>query len=47
MWTIPEHFVVRLGGNLYIDSPNLVTYKGELLFSIKRSDDTGILCKYS
>jgi hypothetical protein len=43
MWTVPKQFSVRLGGNTYIDTPNLIVYKDEALFQIYRSDDNGIL----
>lgn len=43
MWQIEEQFHVRLGGNTYINTPNLVVYKGEPLFVIKRADNTGLL----
>ncbi len=39
MWHIEPEFVVRLGGTLYINVPNLVVYKGTSLFRIRRGDD--------
>lgn len=36
---VQEHFVVRLGGRDYCDTPNLVVYKGEPLLTLSRSDD--------
>jgi hypothetical protein len=39
MWAVENKFSVRLGGNLYINTPNLVVYKGTPLFRIRRSDD--------
>src|SRR5690625_1575688 len=43
MWEIEPRFTVRLGGNIYINTPNLVVYKGQSLFQIRRSDVDGIL----
>src|SRR3989304_6526226 len=34
---------VKLGGNTYINTPNLVVYKGESLFRIYRSESDGML----
>src|SRR3972149_9459487 len=34
---------VKLGGNTYINTPNLVVYKGQPLFRIYRSESDGIL----
>lgn len=36
-------FSVRLGGNTYINTPNLIVYKGTSVFRIRRSDEDGIL----
>jgi hypothetical protein len=38
MWTVAEHFKVRLGGNWYIDCGTLVVYKGSPLFNLRRRD---------
>ena len=43
MWNIEKEFSVKLGGNTYINTPNLVVYKGEALFKISRSENEGIL----
>lgn len=43
MWKIETEFEVKLGGNTYINTPNLVVYKGEPLFKIYRSESDGIL----
>ncbi len=43
MWKIEKEFSVKLGGNTYINTPNLVVYKGEPIFKIYRSDSDGIL----
>lgn len=39
MWKVENKFKVIIGGNTYIDVPNIVVYKGVSLFTIKRSDD--------
>jgi hypothetical protein len=43
MWNIESEFSVKLGGNTYINTPNLVVYKGQSLFKIYRSESDGIL----
>lgn len=43
MWSVEENFHVILGGNTYIDTPNLIAYRGAPLFTIKRSDSDGVL----
>lgn len=43
MWAIEKEFSVKLGGNTYINTPNLVVYKGDSLFRISRSENDGIL----
>ena len=43
MWHVETNFAVKLGGNTYIDTPNLVVYKGESLFRMRRSDEDGLL----
>ena len=43
MWKIEKEFSVKLGGNTYINTPNLVVYKDEPLFRIRRSDEDGML----
>lgn len=42
-WYVEEHFRVVLGGNTFIDTPTLLEYKGESLFTIERQEDTGHL----
>jgi hypothetical protein len=42
MWQVTKRFRVRLGGNAYINVPQLVVYRGDSLFTLKRSDD-GVL----
>lgn len=39
MWQIETKFSVRLGGNTYVDTPNLVTFRGNPIFRIRRGDD--------
>lgn len=39
MWKVETEFAVRLGGNTYINTPNLIVYKGTPVFRIRRSDD--------
>lgn len=43
MWRIENEFALRLGGNTYINTPNLVVYQGKSLFQIKRSETDGML----
>lgn len=43
MWNLEKEFSVMLGGNTYINTPNLIVYKGEPLFKIYRSDSDGML----
>jgi len=43
MWKIETEFAVKLGGNTYINTPNLVVFKGEPLFRIYRSESEDIL----
>ena len=43
MWNVEKEFAVKLGGNTYINTPNLVVYKNEPLFKIRRSDEDGML----
>lgn len=38
MWIGENEFNVRLGGNNYINTPVLISYKGESLFSISRNE---------
>ena len=39
MWAVEDHFRVVIGGNTYIGVPNLVAYKGQTLFTMKRADN--------
>ncbi len=43
MWYIEDKFRVIIGGNTYINTPNIVVYKGKPLFVIKRGDRDGLL----
>lgn len=43
MWKVETEFAVRLGGNTYINTPNLVVFQGTPIFRIRRSDDDGML----
>lgn len=35
---VHAHFVVRLGGNDYLDTPNLIVYKGEPILKVTRDE---------
>lgn len=43
MWKVEKEFSIRLGGNMYINTPNLIVFQGESIFQIRRSDEDGIL----
>lgn len=43
MWKVENKFSTRLGGNTYINTPNLIVFRGKSLFQIYRSDEDGIL----
>lgn len=43
MWKLEKRFRVIIGGNTYINTPNIIVYKGDPLFTIKRSENDGIL----
>lgn len=43
MWNIEDKFRVIIGGNTYINVANLVVYKGEPLFTLKRRESDGQL----
>jgi hypothetical protein len=43
MWKVETNFSVHLGGNIYINTPNLIVYKGTPIFRIRRSENDGIL----
>lgn len=46
MWLNEKQFRIRLGGNTYVDVPDLVVYKGKTLFTLKRHDGNGELGIY-
>jgi hypothetical protein len=35
---VHENFIVRLGGNDYLDTPNLIVYKGEPILKVTRDE---------
>ena len=39
MWLREKEFVIRLGGNTYIDVPILIAFKGIPIFGVVRQDD--------
>ena len=43
MWNIEQKFKVEIGGNYYINTPNLIVAGGESLFRIERRDEDGLL----
>ena len=43
MWYVEEEFKVIIGGNTYINVPNILVYKGQPVFTVKRSDSDGLL----
>jgi hypothetical protein len=43
MWTTPENFRAKIGGNYYINTPNIIVARGENLFRLKRRDTDGLL----
>ncbi len=36
MWQVEDKFRVIIGGNTYINIPNIIVYKGQPLFVLKR-----------
>ena len=46
MWEVEDHFKVRIGGNTYIDTPDIVVYKGQSLFTLKRHAENDYLGIY-
>jgi len=42
-WSLEKEFLVMLGGNTFVDSPNLVTYEDAPLFELKRNSESGYL----
>ncbi len=43
MWQVEDKFRVIIGGNTYINVPNIVVYKETPLFTMKRSESDGSL----
>ncbi|MEM4988789.1 hypothetical protein V8G57_15455 [Collimonas sp. H4R21] len=43
MWKVEKEFSIRLGGNTYIDTPNLIVYQGTPIFRVRRNEDDGML----
>jgi hypothetical protein len=46
VWSIEKQFKVIIGGNVYIDVPDLVVYNEKTLFALRRHDDNGQLGIY-
>ena len=42
-WIVEETFKVKIGGNTYINTPNIIVYGEEPLFKIYRSTSDGLL----
>ena len=43
MWYKEDNFKVKIGGNFYINTPKIIVYKGDSLFSIVRAERTDLL----
>ena len=43
MLEVAEKFQVRLGGNIYINTPRMIVYKGAPLFQLRRNHNEGML----
>ena len=43
MWTVPKEFTVKLGGNYYVNTPNMIVANGENIFRLKRREEDGLL----
>ena len=43
MWYQEDNFKVKIGGNYYKNTPNIISYKGENLFTITRAESTELL----
>jgi hypothetical protein len=43
MWHKEDNFVVKIGSNYYKNTPNIIVYKGDNLFTIKRAESTDLL----
>jgi hypothetical protein len=42
-WTVPEKYVVIIGGNKYINCATIIDYKGQHVFELHRSTSDGYL----
>lgn len=43
MWKVEKEFAIRLGGNTYIDTPDLIVYQGKSVFRVRRNEEDGVL----
>jgi len=43
MWKVENEFAIRLGGNTYIDTPNLIAYQGKPIFRVRRNQEDGTI----
>ncbi len=43
MWKVEDRFRVIIGGNTYVNTPNIVVYKSKPLFILKRRESDGQL----
>lgn len=43
MWNIEDRFRAIIGSNTYINTPSIITVKGEPLFTLKRRESDGVL----
>jgi hypothetical protein len=43
MWQMEDTFKVKIGGNYYINTPNIVSFKGTPLFTLKRRENDWLL----
>lgn len=39
MWEVAENYRVRIGGNTYINCGQLIVFRGQPLFNLRRNDD--------
>jgi len=42
-WKVESNFKVKVGGNIFINTPNLIVYREEPLFKMYRSTSDGLL----
>jgi hypothetical protein len=43
MWKMEDNFKVKIGGNYYINTPNIVSFRGTPLFTLKRRENDLLL----